>query len=282
MSDVVLLGAVHDPEGRIAALLASDLPLLQHHYTRIVAICGGATLPSTSEALRRYGVAVISGADIPINARPYALGVMAAHTEWEHVHLCDFDSALHWARAWPDELDRVNATIAAYDFLLLGRTARAIATLPEAQRETERLINLLFARTTGGVGFSLREGPQAEPAQRAPGATDVAGETLIDICTGAWGFSRRGIAALHAASRVTDIGFHAEWPLIACDTPDLRCAYLPCEGLEYETADRYEDQIAAAGGIEAWQVRQNADIDQWRQRIGYITQVAEMIATRQQ
>ena len=36
MSDVVLLGAVHDPEGRIAALLPTDLPLLQRHYTRIL------------------------------------------------------------------------------------------------------------------------------------------------------------------------------------------------------------------------------------------------------
>ncbi len=277
MSDVVLLGTVHDPEGCIAALLPTDLPLLQRHYARIFAICGMATLPSTIEALRRHGVTVISGDDIPINARPYALSVMASHAEWEHVHLCDFDSALHWAKCWPDELDRVNATIAAYDFLLLGRTARAMATLPDAQRETERLINLLFARTTtGGVGFSLRPLAQAEAD-----TTDVSEERLMDLCTGAWGFSRRGIVVLHAQSRVTDIGFHAEWPLIARATPELRCAYLPCEGLEYETADRYADQIVAAGGIDAWHARRNADIHQWQQRIGYITQIADMIASHQ-
>jgi len=267
MSDVVLLGAVHDPEGRIAALLPADLPQLQRRYARIVAICGVATLPSTVEALQRFGVTVIRGDDIPINARPYALGVMASHANWEHVHLCDLDSALHWARRWPDELGMVNATIAAHDFLLLGRTARAMTSLPEAQRETERLINLLFARTTGGLDpWRLGNEP----------------DTPIDICTGAWGFSRRGIAALHAQSRATDIGFHAEWPLIARAAPGLRCAYLPCEGLEYETADRYGDQIAAAGGIAAWHARQNTDIAQWRQRIGYIIQVAEMIAARPQ
>jgi hypothetical protein len=172
MSDVVLLGAVHDPEGRIAALLPSDLPLLQQHYTRIFAICGMQTLPVTGERLRASGVTVIGGDHIPLNARPYALGIMDTHPEWEHVHLCDFDSALHWARCWPDELDQVNQSIAQHDFLLLGRTARAMASLPEAQRETERLINLLYARTTvgieplrrisGGAGFSLRERPQAE------------------------------------------------------------------------------------------------------------------------
>lgn len=267
MSAVILLAAVHDPEGRIGALLPTDLPLLQQHYARIFAICGVTTLPSTVDVLRQHGVAIITGADIPINARPYALNLMVGRTEWEHVHLCDFDSALHWARAWPDELDRVNAMIAAYDFLLLGRTARAIASLPEAQRETERLINLLFARTTGGLEpWRLSNEPH----------------TPIDICTGAWGFSRRGIAAIHARSRVTDIGFHAEWPLIARDTPGLRAAYFPCEGLEYETADRYGDLIADAGSIEAWHARQNADIRQWQQRIGYITQIAAMIAARQQ
>jgi hypothetical protein len=124
-------------------------------------------------------------------------------------------------------------------------------------------------RPRGSVGFSLRERPQAEAY-----ATD---ETLIDICTGAWGFSRRGIAALRASARVTDIGFHAEWPLIARDTPGIRCGYLPCEGLEYETADRYGDQIAAAGGIDAWHAAQNADMRHWQQRISYITQVAEAI-----
>jgi hypothetical protein len=262
MSAVVLLGALHDPEGRIGALLPAELPLLQRRYATIVAICGVQTRPATVEGLRASGVTVISGADIPLNARPYALGVMAAHPEWSHVHLCDFDSALHWAHHWPGELDEVNRTIAQHDFLLLGRTARAMASLPEAQRETERLINLLFARTTGGLDpWRLVDEP----------------DVLIDICTGAWGFSQRGVAALRARARIADIGFHAEWPLSARGTPALRCGYLPCEGLEYETADRYGDQIAAAGGIAAWHATQNADIYHWQQRIAYITEVAEAI-----
>lgn len=263
MSDVTLLGVVHDPEGRIAALLPADLPLLQRHYARIFTICGMQTLPATVDRLRAHGVAVLSGGDVPVNARPYAIGVMAAHPEWGHVHLCDFDSALHWARAWPEEMDGVNRAIARHDFLLFGRTARATASLPEAQRETERLINLLFARTTGGLDpWRLVDEPG----------------TPVDICTGAWGFSRRGIAALSARARVADIGFHAEWPLIARETPGLRCAYLPCEGLEYETADRYGDQIAAAGGIDAWHATQSSDITRWQLRIGYVTQIAHAIA----
>lgn len=266
MSAVTLLTGVHDPEGRLAALIPTELPLLRRHYATMIAICGVGTPPRTTETLRRHNVTVIGGDAIPVNARPYALGVAQAHPEWAHIHLCDFDSALHWARHRPDELDRVNATIAWHDFLLLGRTARAMASLPDAQRETERLINVLFDRTTGGLA-SWR-------------LTDD-DDTTVDICTGAWGFSQRGITALRARAHVTDIGFHAEWPLIMRGTPGLRCGYLPCEGLEYETADRYADQIAAAGGIEQWHAAQNMDIHRWQHRLTYVTQIAETIARYQ-
>lgn len=258
MSAVVLLAAVHDPEARLVRLLPADLPPLHAHYATIHAICGARTARATVEALRARGIGVTTGDDLPINTRPYALRLIAAHPEWPHVHLCDFDSALHWARAWPDELAVVNARIAAHDFLLLGRTARAIATLPESQRATEGLINLLFARTTTGFAGWRSAGDDAP----------------MDICTGAWGLSQRAARALAARAVVMDIGFHAEWPLLARDTPGLRCAYLPCEGLEYETADRYADEIAAAGGLAAWHAADEADLARWQARLAYIAQVA--------
>lgn len=264
MNDVVLVAAVHDPDGRLGALIPSDLPRLQRHYTTIAAICGAQTSAATVRQLHDAGITVVSDDTIPVNARPYALGVIAGHPAWAHVHLCDFDSALHWARCWPEELDRVNATIVDYDFVLLGRTARATASLPETQRETERLINLLFARTTGGLDAWQLDGER--------------GGALVDICAGAWALSQVGVAALRARARATDIGFHAEWPLIARATPGLRVAYLPCEGLEYETADRFADAIAAAGGLARWHAAQGTQIRHWRQRIAYIDQIADAIA----
>src|SRR5262249_46719824 len=147
-------------------------------------------------------------------------------------------------------LDTVNDQIATYDFLLLGRTERATATLPDFQRETERLINVLFAHTTTGFadwhsangdsGTRLSSVPRGRHAGK-PAATGI---IPMDICPGAWGLSQRAVAALIARARLTDIGFHAEWPLIIRDPPALRAGYLPCEGLEYETADRHGDAIA--------------------------------------
>jgi hypothetical protein len=228
------------------------------------------------EALRERGVAVITGADIPINARPYALRFIAAHPAWQRIHLTDLDHTLHWVRAWPDELVAVEQQIADYDFLLLGRTARATATLPESQRETERLINLVFARTTTGFEDWSGSADFGFPVAGHAGAPATTG--IMDICTGAWGLSQRAVTALIARACVTDIGFHAEWPLVIRDTPSLRAGYLPCEGLEYETADRYQDVIAAAGGVDAWHTAQNADINRWQYRLTYVTQVADAIA----
>jgi hypothetical protein len=271
MSDTLLVGLVHDPEARYLRLLDDDLPPLTARYVTLCAICGAGTAPRTVDALRARGVATVTGDDIPLNARPYALRLIAGHPEWRHIHLTDLDHALHWARYRPGELDAVNEQIAAYDFLLLGRTARASATLPDFQRETERLINVLFSHTT--TGFEHWHGARWDGGRQAGKPAPI-----MDICTGAWGLSQRAVAALIARAQVTDIGFHAEWPLIIRDTPALHAGYLPCEGLEYETADRYGDAIATAGGSDAWHAAQNADINRWRYRLTYVTQVADAIA----
>src|SRR5438270_2056861 len=129
MSGVALVGIVHDTEARYLPVLARDLPPLREHYAAISAICGPWTAPATIDALRAEGgVNVIVDETIPVNARPYALNLIATQRTWTHVHLTDLDHALHWARCWPEELDTVNAEIAAHDFLLLGRTPRATAT----------------------------------------------------------------------------------------------------------------------------------------------------------
>src|SRR5215467_15670614 len=112
MSDVTLVGIVHDPDGRYLHLINDDLPPLMEQYATISAICGAGTAPETVEALRERGIAVITGADIPINARPYALRFIAAHPAWQHIHLTDLDHTLHWARAWPEELAAVDEQIA--------------------------------------------------------------------------------------------------------------------------------------------------------------------------
>lgn len=260
---VVLLAALYDPDGRIGALLPAQLPAVLRHFTHVAVLSRPDIPAETRDRLFAAGVhQLILDPELPANPRPTMLR-LAAREGWAHVHLGDLDSALHWANQYPDELDAANETLCDHDFTVFGRTARAIATLPPAQRSTEAVINEMFAAVTGGLD-DWWVGPNDD--------------AIADICTGAWGFSRRGVEALAARATVTDIGFHAEWPLLARDTPGLRCAYLPTDGMEYETADRYGPEIAAAGGLDAWRAAGGRDLNRWRFRLGYVQQVADFLA----
>lgn len=260
---VTLLACTNDREGRIGALLPEQLPAVLRHFAHVAVICRPDTAGETRERLTGAGAELILDPGLPINPRPTMLRLAAARPEWRHVHLGDLDSALHWANRYPDELDTANETVRDHDFTLFGRTARALATLPPAQRTTEAVINALFAAVAGGL----------DDWWIGPKDGDVA-----DICTGAWGFSRRGLEALAGRATATDIGFHAEWPLLARDTEGLRRAYLPTDGMEYETADRYGPEIAAAGGLDAWLAASERDVGRWRFRLAYVQQVADFLA----
>jgi hypothetical protein len=47
-----------------------------------------------------------------------------------------------------------------------------------------------------------------------------------------------------------------------------------CEGLEFETADRFGPEIEAAGGYEQWEAEMSADPRRWAFRL----EVAQLIA----
>ena len=74
----------------------------------------------------------------------------------------------------------------------------------------------------------------------------------------------------------------AEWPLLLLKPPSgtfsgdegFRLGYRPCEGLEYETADRFSPEIEAAGGYEAWVRQMSSNPNRWAFRL----QIANLIA----
>jgi hypothetical protein len=57
--------------------------------------------------------------------------------------------------------------------------------------------------------------------------------------------------------------------------PELRLGYILCEGLEFETADRYQRAIAQAGGLERWLEAQSARPELWVHRLRVACEIAE-------
>jgi hypothetical protein len=261
---VTLTVTLHQPDERLVELAAAQLPVLAQRYAAIAAYCSSETHPAILDLLRRQAVHVV--VDTGRSAGIYRIGVVrraalraGLRTKTSHLHMCDFDRALHWAACHLGELEDLIAGLPQYDLLVLGRTARAWATHPPYQRETEPLFNRVFALATGQAW---------------------------DIGAGSRGLSRRAGEALLRRSRERTVGVDAEWPLLLMDRaqqpPDAGrdgywLGYRACEGLEFETADRFGPEIEAAGGYQAWEEKVSADPKRWAFRLEVARLIAEAV-----
>ena len=176
----------------------------------------------------------------------------------EHVLFCEFDRLLTWVERHPQELAMVTQAITARDCTVLGRTQAAFASHPRVQRETEAMVNDVFALVSG-----LR----------------------WDITAAARGLSRRAAAAIVAGCPdVVGYGTDAAWPLLLRATGGFDLGYVACDRLEFESTDRFAEEVAAAGGAKAWKALLDEDPRQWAHRVEGARQqiTAMLISTRKQ
>ena len=252
-SGVTLVATVHQPDERLASLAEAQLPELVARYAALTAFCSGSTHATILDLLRRHGVSVHvddkapSGIDQIGRVRRQALRA-GLEMGTPYLQMCDFDRALHWVAHYPRELEAVLAEITRYDLLVLGRTERAWATHPPYQADTEPLFNKVFALVTG---------------------------LPWDVGAGSRGFSRRGAEKLLELSQEATIGIDAEWPLLLLGRDGLTVGFRACEGLEFETADRFGAEIEAAGGYDAWEDKMSADPARWAYRLRVALLIAE-------
>jgi hypothetical protein len=253
MSTVALVMTFHESDDRLVGLAEAQLPGLAARYAALAAYCARETHPALLAALRRYGAAVqldnTEAAGIEqmgaIRRETLRAGLLAGT---QHLHLCDFDRAIHWSARYPHEMDAVAAEISSYDLLVLGRTERAWVTHPPYQAETEPLFNKAFALVSGRPW---------------------------DIGAGSRGLSRRAAETLLETSQEPTIGVDAEWPLLLLNRHGLCVGYRTCEGLEFETADRFGAEIEAAGSYAAWEAQMSADPGRWVFRLRVALLIAE-------
>jgi hypothetical protein len=254
-SQVTLVATVHQPDERLTSLAEAQLPELVARYDALTAFCSGSTHATILDLLRHHGVSVqvddraSAGIDQIGHVRRRALraGLMEGTS---HLQMCDFDRALHWVAHYPQELEVVLAEITKYDLLVLGRTDRAWATHPPYQADTEPLFNRVFALATG---------------------------LSWDVGAGSRGFSRRGAEKLLELSQEPTVGIDAEWPLLLLGQDGFAVRFRACEGLEFETADRFGPEIEAAGSYDAWEAAMSADPAKWAFRLRVALLITEAI-----
>jgi hypothetical protein len=244
---VVLAATHHDATDAMLPQALRVLPRLRELYASIMMLVTPTTSARTIETLRDQDVRVErEPADERIGLETMGLTRqqtirLAAETDGEFAQLCDWDRALHWAEQYPDELRDVVDAIPRHDLLILGRTPRAFATHPRVQRDTEAIVNHTF-----GLAFGQE----------------------LDVTAASRGLSRRALDALLALpSPEPTVGNDCAWPLYLARFPDLVLGYAATDGLEWETPDRHADEIAAAGGLDAWIADFDAQPEQWEFRM---------------
>jgi hypothetical protein len=251
--EVALTVTAHEPDRRLAPIIEAHLPTLLTCYPKVMAICSQETHPTILGLLRNHQVAVhvdnspSAGIERIGQVRRAAVQ-LGLRARTPYLQLCDFDRALHWAGYHPQELRAVIAEIPNYDLLVLGRTPRAWATHPPYQVETESLFNRIFALVTG---------------------------LPWDLGAGSRGLSQRAARTLLEISDDKTVGVDAEWPLLLLKEDAYRVGHRACEGLEFETADRFGPEIEAAGGYDTWLAHVSADPQQWAFRIRLASLIAE-------
>ncbi len=92
----------------------------------------------------------------------------------------------------------------------------------------------------------------------------------VDIAGGSRGLSRKAARLLSLHSREETVGVDGEWPIILRQFPELKLGYRAYDGLEFESTDEREDEIAGAGGRDAWEAKVLDSPEAWLLRIGVI------------
>jgi hypothetical protein len=216
-------------------------PQLEHIYKRIVIVVEPKDLdPADLERVKSF--IAKPKIDIVISPqRPWSryLALQASlETSTAHIHYVDMDRLLHWLETRPLEWQQTVEVVSKTDCLIIGRTEQAFQTHPQAIQQTEKVINAVFSHLLGRP---------------------------VDLGGGSRGFSRRCVELLVAASvpgRWTD----AEWPALLHQA-GFAVDYLAVDGLDWETADRYQQQAADAGAQRRLATAYDSEAKNWRVRV---------------
>lgn len=219
-------------------------------FKSVIVVVTPETHPNTKSILSGLGFEVYEGEDTVISTYKTAL----KHTSTkgpEKIFSCDFDRILHWINTYPQELIKITKTSDRSDFLLIGRTARAFKTHPKTQIETESIADQLSSKL---LGFRQTR----------------------DIISACWRLTPTlAETLLHLPTR-NRYGFYAEWPIHAWQHAD-NPHYIEAEGLEWETPDRYREEIEKMG-YETWLQSFQAPRE-WEKRITMLRDWIDSILT---
>ncbi len=258
MLSVSLATTLHDSTGWTIEPLSETAETLDECYDSRLTLVTVGTKPEVVEALRNAGWVVIEprsrvGVEHITESRRRVLRASLERGS-DFTHLVDMDRILHWAIKYPEELERTVKTIPGHDFMIFGRTKRAMDTHPRNQAETEAIANKVF---------SLIHGRD------------------MDITAASRGISREAAEIILRNSRGRFFDSDSEWPTI------LHClgyqiGYAEVEGLEWETHLKRREMTLPDGRTLDSKEYYEANPESWVYRLMIAHRIAEAAYRAQQ
>lgn len=247
----VALAATWHPRGE-ESRFERLLPTLAAVYSHMVITLPPDVDPQVVQALEDLNRSSAASV-LPVVTERWAFGrhlalQTALDTPVDYVQYADLDRLLRWVETRPEEWRRTVDALQETDCLVIGRTPAAYATHPQALVQTEAISNQVVSHLLG------------QP---------------VDASAGSKGFSRRAAHWIvkHAAAD-QPFGTDAEWPILARQG-GFRVDSCLVDGLDWESADRYQGAAAAAERQRQAAKEYDADPQNW----AYRTQVAAEIVS---
>ncbi|TKC19023.1 hypothetical protein [Robertmurraya kyonggiensis] len=204
MSKVALIVVTHDPNGKNIELFNELRVHIESNYSELFITISEESSTDIIETIKdsKFNIKIIPKNGAGAARREVVKFGLSGQSDY--FHYCDFDRLLTWCKYYPNELKTIVSDIPKYDYLILGRTERAMNTHPIEWVETEKITNKICSIELGNV---------------------------VDITAGSCSFSRKSAELINKFSKekMTD----AEWAMIAKRIGGYQVHYLPVEGLEY-------------------------------------------------
>lgn len=219
--DIAFASAVHDPVGRLVPAIERLAGPLKDIFAGFAFNISDRTVPGVAEVARRLlGAKIVHhpASEAAIGkVRREAVRLALPH---ETILYCDPDHLLRWIELNPDNLRQVLTGHAGVEFLVVGRSAVAMAAAPARLRETERLVNHVHTMMTGedwDLLFAVRR------------------------------MSRRAAELIVNESTIDTLANDAEWPLLARQA-GLRIDYAQSDALIYRTIEQFGEPADTGDG----------------------------------
>lgn len=243
----IALATAWDPRGEMTRFL-SLLPQFQDAYSGIAFSLPPGVEPHLVEQLNDPLHVTATVTEEWSHGRYSALK-LAVDFGATHIQYADFDRLLRWVETRPEEWRQILNEIPGHDCLILGRSAASYLTHPRALIETEAISNHVVSHLVG---------------------------QLMDVSAGSKSFSRKACETILLNSKPGNaLGTDAEWPLIL-KRSGFVIDYLEVDGLDWESADRYQDEAADQQSQKEAADMYDADPANWSRRVAVAMEIVQV------